>query len=101
MQDDVVRAAKWKLIDAIYKHAEFAARFECQANNYDRPIADTPWLAGQRYGDGEYDARWYAVQSAKTHFIEGLSNAIDDDLKAYTAIVAYRSAPIPEGDEGE
>lgn len=92
-ESEAIMNAKWKLIHAIYKHAHLAAAFECQANNYDRPIADTPWLAGHRYGEGAYDTRWYAVHQAKTHFIEGLANAIDDDLRAFAAVVAYNTEP--------
>ena len=58
----------------------FAVEFEASANNYDRPIAETPWLAEHRYGTNEYDARWYALHSANTHFNEGLVGAVDDIL---------------------
>lgn len=75
-----IRAA---LIEAIRKHARFAAEFECSAGNYDRPIRETPWLAPYRYGDSEYDARWYAVHSAKGHFNEGLEGAIEDALDRF------------------
>lgn len=79
------------LLTAIREHAQFAARFEVAAQNIDRPIAETPWLAEHRYGDGEYDARWYAVMSAKDHFTEGVDGAINDQLDAYRdAILASR-----------
>jgi len=69
-----------KLVEAIRAHAKFAVDFEASANSYDRPIAETPWLAKYRYGDGTYDARWYALQGALTHFNEGLGGAIDAAL---------------------
>ena len=86
MTTEAMSEAKWALIEAIYKHAQFAATFELQSDNIDRPIAETPWLADYRYGDGEYDARWYSVQGAKTHFIEGLAGAIEDALAIYAAV---------------
>lgn len=88
IHSEALLTAKGRLLTAIYKHARFAADFEVTATNIDRPIADTPWLADHRYGDSEYDARWYSVMSAKDHFVEGLSNAIDDEIRALIA-VAY------------
>jgi hypothetical protein len=86
IQTEAMLAAKWQLIDAIRAHAKFAADFECTAGNYDRPIADTPWLASHRYGDGVYDARWYAVHGALSHFVEGLPGAVDDALRVFASV---------------
>jgi hypothetical protein len=97
--EEALLTAKWALIAAIRSAAREAADFECSANNYDRPIAETPWLRDHRYGNDEYDARWYAVHNAKTHFVEGLAGRIEDALKAYTAI-AYMAGAAGAG-EGE
>ena len=80
--------AKWSLIEAIYKAATAAAEFEVSAENYDRPITEAPWLKEHRYGDGEYDARWYAVMGARDRFHSRLAASIEDELKAFAA-VAY------------
>lgn len=77
-----------RLFEAVRKHARSAVDFEASANNYNRPIAETPWLVQYRYGTSEYDARWYALHSALTHFSEGLHGAIDDALGEY-ARAAY------------
>ena len=87
MQNEAVLNAKWKLIERIYAHAKRAAEFELVALNIDRPIEETPWLRDSRYGDGKYDARWYAVMSAKDHFIYGLAPALEDELDAFMAVV--------------
>lgn len=79
-------AAKWALIEEINKAATFAARFTCQAGNFDRPIAETPWLAEHRYGDGEFDARWYAVMNALDGFHAGLPGRIEDALNTFAAV---------------
>lgn len=86
IETETMARAKWALVDAIYKAATAAAEFEASANNYDRPISETPWLAARRYGDGEYDARWYAVMSARDHFHGGLVGRIENELAAYAAV---------------
>lgn len=77
--------AKWRLVDAICKAASKSALAECSAGAFDRPIADTPWLADQRYGNDKYDARWYAVMGAKDRFYSAVPGAIDEALRAYAA----------------
>lgn len=84
--EEAMESARWALIGAIRRAALLAAEFEVSAGNYDRPIAETPWLRDQRYGDNTYDARWYAVMGAKDHFIEGLPGSIDDALQAFAAV---------------
>lgn len=87
LQSEAVLNAKWKLIERIYAHAKWSAEFELSALNIDRPIDETPHLRASRYGDGKYDARWYAVMGAKDHFIEGLAGAIEDELDVFMAVV--------------
>lgn len=87
IQNEAVLNAKWRLIECIYAHAKRSAEFELAALNIDRPIDETPHLRASRYGDSEYDARWYAVMSAKDHFVEGLASALEDELDVFMAVV--------------
>lgn len=89
---EALKTAKWALIDAIRRAARAAADFECAANNYDRPIAETPWLRDYRYGDGEYDARWYAVHGALTGFNERIAGCIEDELATFAAVAFMAGA---------
>lgn len=94
LAEEAALNAKHRLLDAIRKHALFAARFECSGQNFDRPIGV------DEFGREKFDPRWYAVMSAKDHFVEGIAGAIEDELKAYAAVIAYRAvrATAAEGD---
>jgi type IV secretory pathway VirD2 relaxase len=78
--------AKDRLLGAIRACARQAAEFEVSALNIDRPIAATPWLRDRRYGNDEYDARWYAVMAAKDHFNERIAVAVENELSTLFAI---------------
>ena len=57
------------------------ADFILTAANLDRPLSETPWLKGHhRYGDGEYDARWYPVRDLQSRVIERIHHAISRAL---------------------
>lgn len=84
MQERIVPyEVRERLIEVLRKHARASVDFVASADNYDRPISETPWLAPYRYGNDEYDARWYALHRALDGFNEGLVGAIDDALAEF------------------
>lgn len=94
VQSEAMLTAKYRLIDEIRRIARKAAEFECSANNYDRSRSEAPEHIGARYyGDGEHDARWYAVHGALTGFNERIATDIADALATYTAVVLIEASP--------
>ena len=83
---EAVLTARWRLIDAIRAAAVRAAEWQVSGENIDRPLADTPWLAASRYGNAEFDARWYSVMGAKTAFVEAIAGAVADEIDTLFAI---------------
>jgi hypothetical protein len=86
VETEAMLAARHAVLDAARAACNFNADFTCQADNYDRPIAETPWLAAHRYGDAEYDARWYAVRAMQDHFNESIAGRLNDALMVYAAV---------------
>lgn len=87
--------ARHRVYDAIRAAVRRAADFELSAQNIDRPIVETPWLADHRYGDGEYDARWYPVQGVVAHVHEGI--AVDEALER--ALLNLEAVARVDGEE--
>ena len=85
-ESEEMMRARHAVIDAARAACNFNADFTCQAGNYDRPIAETPWLKAYHYGDAEYDARWYAVRELQSHFNESIAGRLNDALMAYAAV---------------
>lgn len=63
------------VIDGLPAMVREQADFILIADNIDRPISETPWLAEHRYGNGEYDARWYPVRDLQSRVIERIWQA--------------------------
>jgi hypothetical protein len=78
--------AKMVVHDAVRALARDVADANLSADNIDRPISETPWLAPHRYGSGEYDARWYSVQGVVDGIHEGV--ATNERLSAALDVLA-------------